>query len=183
VKRLPGKFRLVIAGSGTHTDEYVQRLKTFAQSDKRIVFVGPRFGAEKVWLLQQARVFVQPSTIEGLSIALLEAMASGCRVLVSDIPENIESLAAARVSLPPRVFRTGNEGDLADKLHAVLWPPSATSTHTFEDSAAAATIRQHYDWLRIADSTERVYDRCLSAAPARRRSGSSRLGHLSPPYA
>ena len=41
-------------------------------------------------LLTNAMLFVLPSDLEGLSLALLDAMGAGVCVLASDIPENRE---------------------------------------------------------------------------------------------
>ena len=62
-----------------------------AALDDRVTMLGSRYGAEKTWLLRNAAVFVQPSTIKGEEpIALLEALACDRLTVVSDIPENVE---------------------------------------------------------------------------------------------
>ena len=63
---------------------------------------------------------VQPSTMEGLSIALLEALSYGRCVLLSDIPENLEvgEDYALLVHDEGKAFTlerfSGGEGDLAN---------------------------------------------------------------------
>ena len=81
---------LVIAGPSSHSPEYVAELKRLAADDPRVRLLGPRYGGEKTWLMGNAMAFVQPSSIEGLPIALLEALASARFPIVSDIPENLE---------------------------------------------------------------------------------------------
>lgn len=154
--------RLVIAGSGTHSDEYVAKLRSLGRSDKRVIFLGPRFGPEKIWLLRHACLFVQPSRIEGLAIALLEALATGCRVLVSDIPENVEPLAAAAVPLDRSTFRVGDASDLARKLVDAVSRNSAPDPGDRGDTVVAA-IRSRYDWQRIAAETEQIYREAIRA--------------------
>jgi glycosyltransferase involved in cell wall biosynthesis len=56
-------------------------------------------------LLTNAMLFVLPSDLEGLSLALLDALGAGVCVLASDIPENRE-LVDGRVSLFGTVIGT-----------------------------------------------------------------------------
>jgi glycosyltransferase involved in cell wall biosynthesis len=51
-------------------------------------------------LLRAADLFVLPSSREGLSFALLEAMAAALPCVVVDIPENIEALGEAAIAVP-----------------------------------------------------------------------------------
>jgi glycosyltransferase involved in cell wall biosynthesis len=74
---------LVIAGTGPEQDAIAQRV---ARAPGTIRFVGFIDEAEKRRLLSDADVFVQLSTREGLSIAALEALASGVPCVVSDLP-------------------------------------------------------------------------------------------------
>src|ERR1017187_5536048 len=62
-------------------------------------------------LLTNAMLFVLPSDVEGLSLALLDAMGAGLCVLTSDVPENREAVEDAGFT-----FRRGDVSDLADRL-------------------------------------------------------------------
>jgi glycosyltransferase involved in cell wall biosynthesis len=77
------EISLVIAGTGPEK-ERIERLAQ--QSAGTVRFVGFIDEARKRTLLSEADVFVQLSTREGLSIATLEALASGLPCVVSDIP-------------------------------------------------------------------------------------------------
>lgn len=74
---------LVIAGTGPER-ERIERLAR--QSNGVVRFAGFIDEAQKRMLLSESDLFVQLSTREGLSIATLEALASGVPCLVSDIP-------------------------------------------------------------------------------------------------
>ena len=77
------RLSLVIAGTGPERD----RIERLAQASARTVrFAGFVDDVRKRQLLSEADVFVQLSMREGLSIAALEALASGVPCLVSDIP-------------------------------------------------------------------------------------------------
>jgi glycosyltransferase involved in cell wall biosynthesis len=143
---------LVIAGPGSHSNDYVRQVRALAARDPRVLFVGPRFGAEKAWLMRNASALVQPSTVEGMPIVLLEALVCGLHPVVSDIPEHLEIVPAESGS----VFRAGDPRDLAAKLERALE----------QETPAPELPRQvveHYDWARIAAETERVYRQALRA--------------------
>jgi glycosyltransferase involved in cell wall biosynthesis len=157
--RLQGDFQLAIAGSSSHSDEYVQTVRQLAAADQRVVLLGSRYGAEKAWLLENSTVFVQPSTIEGLPIALLEALACDCFTIVSDIPENVEAVTLRDDAPYGLVFRTGDVEDLALKLGQALQPGSRLVADT---PRAGKLVRERYDWERIAEQTENVYRGALA---------------------
>jgi glycosyltransferase involved in cell wall biosynthesis len=157
--RLQGDFQLAIAGSSSHSDEYVQTVRRLAAADQRVVLLGSRYGAEKAWLLKNSTVFVQPSTIEGLPIALLEALACDCFTIVSDIPENVEAVTLRDDAPYGLVFRTGDVEDLALKLGQALQPGSRLVADT---PRAGKLVRERYDWERIAEQTENVYRGALA---------------------
>ena len=86
VERLVGEgqdLSLVIAGTGPEKAIIEERVR---RASGAIRFVGFIDEAEKRRLLTEADVFVQLSTREGLSIAAIEALASGVPCVVSDLP-------------------------------------------------------------------------------------------------
>lgn len=85
-------YKLVIAGSNDAMPEYVSYLHGLAQGNDSIVFTGAVYGEDKETLLNNAFCFCLPSTIEGLSIALLEAMIHRLPIIASDIEANREVL-------------------------------------------------------------------------------------------
>lgn len=87
-----GGMKLVIAGSNDADQEYVDYLHKLAEGNKDIVFTGAIYGNEKDAILRNAYTFCIPSTIEGLSIVLLEAMSYNLPVIASDIDANRELL-------------------------------------------------------------------------------------------
>jgi len=77
--------RLVIAGSGSQQ----LRISRIAEHDPRIIVLGAIHDRNEVIdLLRGIDVFVLPSTAEGLSLSLLEAMAAGCAVVATDVGDD-----------------------------------------------------------------------------------------------
>ncbi len=163
-RHVPSEFRLAIVGPSSHSDAYMREVEELAQRDERVLLLGPRYGAEKAWLLQNAAVFVQPSTLEGLPIALLEALAHDRFTIVSDIPENVEAVTLSDEQPHGLVFRTGDVRDLSHKLTLAL----SRESRPMEDLLSVGDlVRARYDWERIARDTESVYQRALTSSHRR----------------
>lgn len=80
---------LVIAGDSIIDDEYSLRLKTMAK-DNDVILPGFIKGVKLSTLLNEASLFVLPSSHEGLPISMLEAMSYSLPIVASDIPSNME---------------------------------------------------------------------------------------------
>ena len=147
--KLPNNFKLVIVGSSAKTDEYVRYLKFIAKGRKNIIFTGEQTGANLRQLFTHAYAFVQPSTSEGLSIALLEAMGYGLAPIVSDIPENIEAVGEAGF-----VFPSESVDALTEKLAYALNKPQEVVR---VGALARRRATSEYDWTAIAKKTSSLY--------------------------
>ena len=86
------KKKLVIAGANDADKGYVDYLHNIAKGNENVIFTGAIYGDEKDALLRNAYTFCLPSTIEGLSIVLLEAMSYKLPIIASDIDANKEVL-------------------------------------------------------------------------------------------
>lgn len=137
--------KLVIAGDGVFTDDYVKELKKLARGQANIIFTGNQTGQALAELFSNAYLFVQTSESEGLSIALLEAMAYGRAVLVSDIAENLEAVGNCGFS-----YQSKNGSDLKDKLVSILNSPQSAAAKGDE---ARQRVKQFYNWDDIAAET------------------------------
>jgi glycosyltransferase involved in cell wall biosynthesis len=133
-----------------------------------VVLTGYQHDARLAGLLEGARLFVQPSLLEGLPIALLEATAYGLPVLASDIPPHLEVLG--RTGPGRTVFAAGDRAGLVRELQVSLDTPEAT-LRAGADQLKAET-RARYDWEVATDLLEQVYRRAV----ARRRTGLSAGG-------
>lgn len=138
---------LIIAGGTSFSTDYVEKLRSMA--DERVRFLGYVYGDVLDELYSNARVFVLPSDIEGLPIALLEAMSFGNCCLTSDIPENIEVIGDCGAT-----FERGNVEDLAQKLNALLSNPARC--HAMGDRARRHVL-ETYDWDGVTLHTEAIY--------------------------
>lgn len=140
----PEGMQLVIAGSNEAMPEYVDRLHSLSQCHHGIIFTGAVYGDDKETLMNNAFCFCLPSTIEGLSIVLLEAMVHRLPIIASDIEANREVLEKDKALW----VRPENVGDLADAI--------AKSAESPEPLAEATDfnyrkVLSHYTWDKVAE--------------------------------
>lgn len=112
--QIAGRFpdlKLLIVGEG----EELGRLRLLARGNERIILPGAIPHRRITTLYRQARAFCLCSSVEGQPLSLLEAMACGCPVIASDIPE-VAELDQGYLYL----FRSGDRGSLVDTLLALL---------------------------------------------------------------
>lgn len=93
---LPEDHRLVIVGDGLELGS----LRRKYGNDPRILFRGHiSEPGELARILRSSDIYVLPSAIEGLSIAMLEAMASGAAVIATDVGADGEALRGVGIVL------------------------------------------------------------------------------------
>ncbi len=91
---LPSDHKVVVCGAGGD----LARLRRKFDEDERIIFRGNVSGTnEIVRILRAADIFVLPSSVEGLSLAMLEAMAAGNAVIATDVGADGEALRGAGI--------------------------------------------------------------------------------------
>lgn len=156
----PGTIKLVIAGGSSYTEGYMEWLR--GRAPENVVFPGRVGGRLRAELYGHAAAFVLPSTIEGLSVALLEAMSFGACVVTSDIPENREVVEGVGLTVP-----CGRPDALAEALERVLRDPESAAAM---GRRARARVEAEYTWDAVARATEAFYFELLDR-PVRRVSG------------
>jgi glycosyltransferase involved in cell wall biosynthesis len=155
-RRVGTALPLVIAGAGVYEDAYVRRLHDEARDLPGVRFIGFASGETLDELYSNARLVVHPSQMEGLSVALLEALSHGHCVLVSDVPENLEVVRDAGAT-----FRVGDVEDLARRLGWLLEHPAEVEAFRARARALAPGL---IDWDRVAAATLALYDSLVAPA-------------------
>ena len=141
---------LLVVGDLWHARGHEAELRDAAKG-KNVVFVSRVEDRDVLLgLVAQSALFVFPSTVEAMSMMLLEAVSTGVRVLASDIPENTCVLPQG---FP--VFRTGDETDLTRAMITALSEPECDSKPRY--ASYARDVLRTYDWDRIADQYMEVY--------------------------
>ncbi|MDX2141366.1 MAG: glycosyltransferase [Chloroflexota bacterium] len=143
--------RLVIAGPD---EGMLPALQALAAQDSRIELVGFLDGAARLHALAQADVFALPATGEGLSMALLEAMAAGIPLLISPgchLPE--AERAGAALIVPPEIE------PLADALRVLM---SDAERRQGMGEAARKLAEERFSWEGVAAQWEATYENLKS---------------------
>ncbi|MCA9752605.1 MAG: glycosyltransferase family 4 protein [Gemmatimonadetes bacterium] len=144
--RLP--FPLEIVFAGFEADDAIRRAA--AELPDRVTWRCLGFRDDVADLTGLLDVFVLPSTIEGFSLALLEAMVRARPCIASDAGGNAEALAeGAGLIVPP-----GDVPALAAALESVLSSPER-GRELGERAHVRATTE--YDVERTVDRTESLY--------------------------
>ena len=157
-KRVNPKQKLVIAGDAQHEERYKSELRKMAGDDnKNIIFTGFVTGKLLHELFSNCYIFVLPSEIEGLPIALLEAMSYGNCCLVSDIPENIEAMSGYGYT-----FHNQDVENLASQLEYLINNYEAVNSLK---ERAKKHVLHNYSWDTIASDFEDLYLNLIKNSP------------------
>lgn len=146
----PQKFAIV--GDLNQVPAYTNYLKEIAD-EKQVIFIPPISDRELLFgLIKQARLFIFPSTDEGMSMMLLEAASLQAPVICSSIPENKTVMQENVI-----YFRSNDADDLARKIQWALDHPSEL---TILGMKAGVQIKQTLIWENIVRQYEEIYKAC-----------------------
>lgn len=116
--------------------------------------LGPRFGQELIGLYQRATVFLMPSTLEGFSFTMMEAMAAGVPVVANRISTNPE------VGLDAVLYHEdGNATGAAAQIKALLQDERLRQEYRSRGLARVAELTWEKHWSAVKISYRSVLDR------------------------
>jgi glycosyltransferase involved in cell wall biosynthesis len=148
-RALDTDMKLVIAGDAAFSEPYKARLRELAGGDPRILFPGFVTGKPMEELFSNAYLFCLPSTLEGLPVALLDAMNYGNCCVSSNIPENLEVIEGYGYT-----FKNRNVASLREVLADLIGHPEKVRG---KKGAAQEYVRKAYSWDRVTDQMEELY--------------------------
>ena len=138
-RRIPD-LHLIIGHTGALTEQLQQRAADLEIAD-RTHFIGTIAERELPPLLRACDVYVSASEVDGTSVTLLQAMACGTPVVVSDTPGNRAWVSEGRTGY---LFASGDASDLARVLECELTRPEL---EVYAITAAALRlVAQEADW-------------------------------------
>lgn len=150
VLKHPGAV-LVIAGPDNegYGDKVIEWVAEAGLSDK-VIFTGMLQGDDKLAVLADSDVFVLPSYSENFGIAVVEAMACGLPVIISDkvnLWREVERHAAGMIT-------TCDVDSVAECINETLGNPRLRNELA---NNGKALVRNRYRWEQVAASMEREY--------------------------
>jgi glycosyltransferase involved in cell wall biosynthesis len=150
VKTYPDIY-LVIVGK---EDYFMKKLQSRAKELRsNIRFVGEVDDQKLQALYANAIALVTPSLMEGFGLPAVEAMASKCLVVASDIPSYKEVVGESGIYIDPN-----NISDIAQKLMSTY----SMSHNEREKKIAEGLVRvKKYSWKIMAEQTLHVYEDCV----------------------
>lgn len=172
VARLP--VHLHLAGSGSGKEE-AECKELAAQLAGKVTLHGRVPQERLAELMRESHLFILPSFFEGLPLALLEALASGCRVVATDLPGCREILGAGDpdlvelLPLPPLKGVDIPHAEDEPRLEAMLArclerQVGRIMASPNPDPAAAARLTLPYSWRSVFARVAGVYQEALSGA-------------------
>ena len=142
---------LVVVGDAPYAREYGDALRAAAGPDVR--FPGYVFGEGYAELVHRAGVMCAPTEVGGTHPVIVEGMAAGAPLLVSDHPPTLEVVGDAAATFP----LAGGAPALAEALGALIADPERRNELS---RRAAQRARERHSWDRAA---ERYLELCRIA--------------------
>ena len=136
---------LVIIGDGPMLDTLKEKYKT---SHSRILFLGKKNNIEEY--LNAADYYVSSSLTEGLPNSVLEALAVGLPVLLSDIPSHKELFDNGYDI--GCLYKNNNSEDFVNKYHALL-----EKNYSDLSENSLKVVSKYYSVRRNAEEYEKLY--------------------------
>jgi len=150
---------LVIAGPDEGVRGATERLAEAEGIAARTLFTGMLGDDEKMPLLADADVFALTSHSENFGIAVVEAMAAGLPVLVServDLAPEVEVGGAGKVTAV-------EAGAVAEALAAMLGDAAGRRAM---GERGRRLVAERYTWPQVGEALERLYAEVVAAAAA-----------------
>lgn len=150
----PSNWKLVLAGGVSNTKNFTAKLLEQIARDRNIVFAGELRGARLAEIVRGAGLFVLPSDVEGLPMAMLEAMREGIPILASDIPPHQQLIGGSR----GRLFAAGS---LESCIQELSWTTNNSTHMAVMAHNAQNYVNVNYSWEYITKETLKLYENLL----------------------
>jgi glycosyltransferase involved in cell wall biosynthesis len=138
---------LVVVGDAPYADDYIAELKGGAGAG--VIFPGYVFGDGYRELVHRCGVMCAPTEVGGTHPVIVEGMAAGAALVVSDHAPNLEVVGDAAASFP----LAGGPEALAAVLDGLIAPPARRAEL---GARAAARAAERFSWDACAEAYLRL---------------------------
>ncbi|MFH1509294.1 MAG: glycosyltransferase family 4 protein [bacterium] len=159
-KKIKTDKKLVIVGDSSHTSEYVKELHELAAGNDNITFTGWQDKEELRALYKNCYLYIHPSQAEGLPIVVLEALAEGAEVLLSDVHEH-------KISFEKQAhyFKNNSQSSLIRSLKKL----KGLEKNLAIKRANQKFVKELFNWDDIARDTANTYYGLIQAKKVRKK--------------
>lgn len=148
-------WKLVIVGGSSDTNDFMTQTIDTARGNPNVVFTGQLLGGRLAEIVRGAGLFVLPSDLEGLPLAMLEAMQEGVPVLASGIPVHQQLIGEDR----GLVFKAGDVESCAQSLDWAIQHPDQLVVMA---KNAQRYVQLNHDWNQITAQTLEMYNQLIN---------------------
>ncbi|QJC53338.1 glycosyltransferase [Paenibacillus albicereus] len=162
----------VLVLTGPDDENYGQKVREWlkaASLSEFAIFTGMLTGADKLAVLRDADLFLLPSYSENFGIAVVEAMACGVPVVISDKVNIWREVVAEGAGLATPV----DPAQVADAASRLLDDPELREQM---GERGRAMVSQYYEWSQVAAQLEQEYRQLAGEAGTAGSGSSARAG-------
>ncbi|MFC1669972.1 glycosyltransferase family 4 protein [Spirochaetota bacterium] len=154
VKEIGLKNRLVVIGDIMQIKEYgIKIMKLINQTcSKYLGFITSK--ADLLGFISQAKLFVFPSSVEAMSMMLLEAASVKTPIICSNIPENTSVFNNKEVLF----FNVNDVNDLKEKI---IWANKNPNNMKKKAQRAYTKLARIYSWDNIVSQYSKLYKKTI----------------------
>jgi glycosyltransferase involved in cell wall biosynthesis len=145
--------------TGPDNEGYGKKVRKWVKDyelEKRVIFTGPLYGEEKISILKNSEIFVLSSYSENFGMAVVEAMACGIPVLISDrvgIYKEVKRYNAG-------IITQTNEESVYKGIKTFLENRSLAQKIS---GNAKRLVKDYYDINKVAEKMIKIYEKVISS--------------------
>lgn len=169
IDHLPWLLHLAGSGSGREKKECLSLAERF---NDRVIVHGALSHSDLAVLMRRVHLFILPSFFEGLPLVLMEALASGCRIITTSLPGTREIMGDSKNSMVEIVELPGLETIdspfekdmelLKTRLaQAIENGVNKTIKNRQPDMESTLKITENYTWQKVFSRIEKVYEKAM----------------------
>ena len=145
-------YKLVLIGDDPLNPDYVKYIHSL--NSEKTIFLGRMYGKTYEEISQNSYCYVTASEVEGTSPALVAAMGFGIAPLVSDIPENVETIDNVGFT-----FKLNDYDDLVKQIEMLV----INEDEVYRcGKKAQERVKNTFSWDKIAADFKEIYLRISS---------------------